>query len=74
MKSDHLAWLSCSVVGCVCAAEVSVLEPVAIAFESQYFGVVNQSVDHGGGHDVVAEDLAPPAEGLLEVTIREARS
>jgi hypothetical protein len=30
-----------------------------------YFGVVNQSVDHRGGDDVVAEDLAPPTEGLV---------
>ncbi len=28
-------------------------------------GVVDESVDHGGGDDVVAEDLAPAAEGLV---------
>jgi hypothetical protein len=27
--------------------------------------VVNQAVDHGGGDDLVAEDLAPAAEGLV---------
>jgi hypothetical protein len=26
---------------------------------------VDESVDHGGGDDFVAEDLAPPAEGLV---------
>jgi hypothetical protein len=29
------------------------------------FGVVHEPVDHGGGDDVVAEDLAPAAEGLV---------
>ena len=28
------------------------------------FGVVDKSVDHGGGDHVVAEDLAPAAERL----------
>ena len=37
------------------------------------FGVVDEAVDHGGGDHVVAEDLTP-AKGLLEVTIRLARS
>ena len=29
------------------------------------FGVVDEAVDHGGGDDVVAEDLAPAAERLV---------
>jgi hypothetical protein len=29
------------------------------------FGVVDEPVDHGGGHDRVAENLAPAAEGLV---------
>ena len=29
------------------------------------FGVVDEAVDHGGGHDVVAEHFAPAAEGLV---------
>ena len=29
------------------------------------FGVVDESVDHGGGDNFVAEDLAPAAEGLV---------
>jgi site-specific DNA recombinase len=29
------------------------------------FGMVHEPVDHGGGDDVVAEDLAPPAERLV---------
>ena len=47
------------------AAEVAVFEPVAVAFEGDDFGVVDEAVDHGGGDDVVAEDLAPAAEGLV---------
>ncbi len=47
------------------AAEVSVSEPVAVAFEGDDVGVVDESVDHGGGNDVVAEHLAPSAEGLV---------
>ena len=27
--------------------------------------MVDEAVDHGGGHNVVAEDLAPPAEWLV---------
>ncbi len=41
------------------AAEVAVFEPVAVAFEGDDFGVVDEPVDHGGGDDLVAEDLAP---------------
>jgi hypothetical protein len=32
------------------AAEVAVLEPVAVAFEGDYLGVVDEVVDHGGGY------------------------
>jgi hypothetical protein len=35
---------------------------------------VDEAVDHGGSDDVVAEDFTPAAEGLLEVTMRLARS
>jgi hypothetical protein len=41
------------------AAEVFVFEPVAVSFESDDVGVVDEAVDHGGGDGVVAEDLAP---------------
>ena len=47
------------------AAEVAVFEPVGVAFEGDDFGVVDEPVDHGGGDDVVAEDFAPAAEGLV---------
>src|SRR3954453_16560007 len=47
------------------AAEVSVFESVAVALEGDDLGVVDQAVDHGGGDDLVAEDLAPAAEGLV---------
>jgi hypothetical protein len=54
------------------AAEVSVFKPVAVSFQGDDVGVVDEAVDHGGGDRVVAEDLAPT--GLLDVTIRDARS
>src|SRR5258708_22014062 len=47
------------------AAQVTVLEPVGIAFERDYLGVVDEPVDHRGGDHVVAEYLAPPAERLI---------
>jgi hypothetical protein len=56
------------VVGCGgrgVAAEVSVFEAVAVAFEGDDFGVVDEAVDHGGGDHVVTEHLAPPAERLV---------
>src|SRR4051812_31741777 len=46
-------------------AEVAAFEPVAVAFEVDDLGVVDEPVDHGGGDSVVAEDLAPPAEGFV---------
>jgi hypothetical protein len=52
-------------VGCGDSAEVSVLEPVAVAFEGDNVGVVDESVDHGGGDDIVAEHLSPAAELLV---------
>jgi hypothetical protein len=42
------------------------------AFQGDHLGMVDQSVDHGGG-DVVAEHFTP-AQALLLVTIRLARS
>jgi len=45
------------------AAQVAVLEPVAVAFEADDLGMVDQPVDHRGSDDVVAEDLAPPNRG-----------
>jgi len=47
------------------AAEVSVFESVAVTFEGDDFGVVDEAVDHGCGHYVVAEDFSPAAEGLV---------
>ena len=47
------------------AAQVTVLEPVGVALERDYLGVVDEPVDHRGGDDVVAEHLAPPAERLV---------
>jgi hypothetical protein len=40
------------------AAEVAVAEAVAVALEREDLGVVDEPVDHGGGDDLVAEDLA----------------
>jgi len=47
------------------AGEVAVFEAVGVAFEGEDLGVVDEPVDHGGGDDVVAEDLAPAREGLV---------
>jgi hypothetical protein len=44
-------------------AEVAVFEAVAVAFEADQLGVVDEPVDHRDGDGVVAEDLAPGAEG-----------
>src|SRR5947209_6708741 len=54
-----------SAVGGGDAAQVTVLEPVGVAFEGDDFGVVDEAVDHGRGYDVVAEDLAPAPERLV---------
>ena len=40
-------------------------EPVGVAFQGDHLGVVDESVDHGGGDHVVAEDFAPAAEGFV---------
>ena len=67
VKIDHLPGVSLGFVGRGGgdAAEVSIFESVAVAFKGDDFGVVAQSVDHGGGDDVVAEHLTPAAEGLV---------
>ena len=66
MKIDHLPVLGFVGRGGGDAAEVSVFESVAVAFEGDDFGVVDEAVDHGGGDDdVVVEDLAPAAEGFV---------
>jgi hypothetical protein len=49
-------------------------EAVAVAFEGDDLGVVDEAVDHGCGDHVVAEDLAPAAEGLVGGDDQEARS
>ena len=65
VKIDPLGWSWFVGGGRGDAAEVAVFEPVAVAFEGDDFGVVDEAVDHGGGDDVVAEDLAPAAERLV---------
>jgi hypothetical protein len=47
------------------SGEVAVFEAVAVAFEAEDLGVVDEAVDHCGGGDLVAEDLAPGREGLV---------
>lgn len=47
------------------AAKVSVFESVPVSFHGEHVGVVHETIDHGGGHDVIAEDLAPAAKGLV---------
>jgi hypothetical protein len=55
----------CSSVVAVGTRPRSVFESVAVAFEGDDFGVVDEAVDHGGGYDVVAEDLSPATEGFV---------
>ena len=47
-----------------------VFQPVAVSFEGDDFGVVDEPVEDGGGDGGVAEDFAPAAKGLLVVTMR----
>jgi hypothetical protein len=47
------------------AAEVALAQALAVAFEREDFGVVDEPVDHRGGDDLVAEALAPGGEGLV---------
>jgi len=47
------------------AAEIAVLELVAVAVEGHDLGVFDQPVDHRGGDDLVVEDLISAAEGLV---------
>jgi hypothetical protein len=56
------------------AGKVAAFEAVGIAFEAEDLGVMNEAVDHRGGGDFVAEDFAHALNGLLLVTIKEARS
>src|SRR5690348_11554520 len=46
-------------------SEVAVFESVAVAFEAEDLGVVDEPVDHRGGGHVIAEDLAPGGERLV---------
>jgi hypothetical protein len=55
-------------------AEVAVFEAVGVALEGDDVGVVGEAVDHGRGDDIVAEHRTQRPNGLLEVTISEARS
>ena len=43
------------------ASQIAVAQPVNIAIEGEDLGVVDEPVDHGGGDDIVAEDLDPGA-------------
>ena len=55
-------------------SEVAAFEPVAVAFEVDDLGVVDEAIDRGGGHGVVAEDSAQRLNALFELTIMLARS
>ncbi len=56
------------------AGDVAVFEAVAVAFEGEDFGVVNEAVNHRAVGHFVAEDVVPGRECLVGVTIRLARS
>ena len=61
---DPLGWLVVR-VGRWGAPEVAAFEPVGVALDLDDFGVGDEAVDNGGGDGVIAEDLAPAAEGLV---------
>src|SRR4051794_25721691 len=61
VKIDHLRGLGFVGRGGGDAAEVSVFESVAVSFEGDDFGVVDEAVDHGGGAGGRAQSLAPAA-------------
>src|SRR5436190_22588964 len=46
-------------------AEAALAQAVALAFERDHGGVVDESVDQGGGDHGVAEDLAPLFEAAV---------
>ena len=66
MKTEHL-WSVVAVFGEEFAAGAGA---VGLPGQGQDFGVVDEAVDHGGGDDLVAEDLTP-ANGRFEVTMIE---
>jgi len=45
--------------------EVFAAQAVAVAFEGEDLGVVDEPVDHGGGGHVVAEDFSPGGERFV---------
>lgn len=59
--------LVCRVLGSDAGETVdpSAAESVTGAFEGEDAGVVDDSVDHCGGDDLVAEDAAPAGEGQV---------
>lgn len=54
--------------------EGAVFDSVAVSFEGDDFGVVDEPVDHGRSDNGGTEHFAQRLNGLLEVTMTEARS
>ena len=73
MKTDHLPGLWFVGCGGWDAAEVSVFEPVGVAFEGDDVGVVDESIIAAATTSLPKTSPQRP-KGLLEVTISEARS
>ena len=64
--AGRLLWLFCLVLLFFAGkCRLCVFESVAVAFQGDHFGVVNDPVDHGGSDRVVAEDFSPPGEGQV---------
>ena len=60
---------------CRARAEVLAAQAIAVAFQGENRGVMDEPIDHRGGSHVIAEGISPQAEkDLLDVTIIEARS
>jgi len=61
------SWLLCPVLVAVGGERVDlgVAEPVAVALEGEHVGVVDDSIDHRGRDNVVAEHVTPAGEGQV---------
>lgn len=65
LKSDPPTSLAVVVLSFGEAAEVWLFEAIGVSPDGHHLCVVDEAVDHGGGHDVAAEDFAPASEGLV---------
>ena len=55
------------------APQVTPAQPVGVPAEAEDLGAMDESVQHGGGHDVGPKTWPERPTGLVEATIKEAR-